>query len=133
MKFTKPTADAILKDIEDEVPYEIACESNGIGYNTFRLWLANGKRDIDDGKNSYYGQFLQAVRDVQKKRMRKHLKNVEDNDNGHKGAQWVLERAYWKYFSPKVGEIELEERVKQLEDKKGVDNASEEDKEVSSN
>lgn len=131
MKFTQPVSDAILKEIEQEVPYEIACEANGVSYNTFRNWLANGKRDIDNGKNSYYGRFLQAIRAIQAKRVKKHLKNVEDCDNGHKGAQWMLERAYWKYFSPKVGEIELEERITQLEEKKGIDNGSEEKEDVS--
>jgi hypothetical protein len=134
MKFDKPTSDKILKDIEDEVPYELACESNGISYNSFRNWIANGKRDIEDGKNSYYAQFLQAIRDIQKKRVRKYLKEVGHNDKGHKGAEWILERAYWKYFSPKVGEIELNERVEALEQKKGMkdDNENKERKNDSS-
>ena len=125
MKFDKPTSDAILKDIEDEVPYELACESNGVGYTTFRLWIANGARDVENGKNSYYAQFLKAIRDIQKKRVTKHLKNVKISEGGHKGAQWMLERAYWKYFSPNIADIELNERVQALEQKKGESNASE--------
>lgn len=118
MKFSQPVAEAILKDIGDEVPYEIACESNGVAYPTFKNWLANGKRDQLEGKETYYSQFLTAVRDIQKNRLKKHLHNVKDAENGHKGAQWILERAYWKYFSAKTAEIELHERVSELEDKK---------------
>jgi hypothetical protein len=118
MKFTQPVAEKILKDISDEVPYEIACESNGIAYDTFRTWLLNGKRDQKEGKSTYYSRFLEAVRDVQKNRVKKHLNQVHSNERGHKGSEWVLERAYWKYFSPKVGDIDLNERVEQLELKK---------------
>lgn len=131
MKFDKPTSDAILKDIEDEVPYELACESNGVTYNTFRNWIANGLNDIQNGKNSYYAQFLRAIRDIQKKRVKKHLKEVRSSEKGHKGSEWVLERAYWKYFSPKVGEIELNERVSALENKKGkVDDKDNKEREI---
>jgi hypothetical protein len=118
MKFSQPVAEAILKDITDEVPYEIAAESNGVAYPTFKLWITNGKRDLLEGKTTYYSQFLSAVRDIQKNRVKKHLGNVKDAENGHKGAQWILERAYWKYFSAKTAEIELHDRVSELEDKK---------------
>lgn len=118
MKFSQPVAEAILKDIGDEVPYEIACESNGVAYPTFKNWLVNGKRDQLEGKTTYYSQFLTAVRDIQKNRLKKHLSNVKVAENGHKGAQWILERAYWKYFSAKTAEIELHDRVSELEDKK---------------
>lgn len=120
MKFSQPVAEAILKDITDEVPYEIAAESNGVAYPTFKLWITNGKRDLLAGKKTYYSQFLTAVRDIQKNRVKKHLNRVQDAENGHKGAQWILEKAYWKYFSAKTAEIELHERVSELEDKKAT-------------
>ena len=118
MKFTQAVAEAILKDIGDEVPYEIASESNGIAFSTFKLWISNGKRDQLEGKDTYYSRFLTAVRDIQKNRLKDHLGRVKYADNGHKGAQWILERAYWKYFSAKTAEIELHDRVSELEDKK---------------
>jgi hypothetical protein len=95
MKFNKPVAEAILKELEEEVPYELACESNGISYHTFKLWLSNGQRDLIDGKRTYYSQFLEAVRKVQTNRVKLHLSNARSAEKGHRGSEWVLERAYW--------------------------------------
>ena len=125
MKFSQPVCDAILKDLKDEIPYEIACESNGVSYNTFCTWLANGKRDQLAGKRTYYSQFLEAVRKIQKERLKGHLGNISESDKGHKGSEWILERAYWKYYSSKTAEIEINERLDALESKKGEADASE--------
>lgn len=118
MKFDLPTTEAILQDLRDEVPYMHAAESNGIGYKTFLNWLENGKKDIDSGKNdSYYAQFLQAVRQIEKERIKRHTRNIASDERSHKGSEWILERAFWKQFG-KTAEIELNERVEKLEQKK---------------
>ncbi len=107
-----------MKDIADEIPHEISCEAHGIAYSTFRSWLAYGKKDLEEGKSTNYTQFLSSVREVQTNRLKAHLSTARSSEKGHRGSEWILERAYWKYFSPKVGEIELHERVSELENKK---------------
>lgn len=130
MKFTQPVCEAILKDIGDEVPYQIACESHGVHYNTFTNWVRLGTKELEEGKNQgYYAQFLVALRNVQKKSIRYHVSRASDSEKGHRGSEWILERRHWKYFSPKVAEIEFNERLDKLERKRAEEDGSEENKE----
>jgi len=125
MKFDLPTTEAILQDLRDEVPYLHAAESNGVGYKTFLNWLDNGKKDIEQGKNdSYYAQFLQAVRKIEKDRIKRHTRNIGSDERSHKGSEWILERAFWKQFG-KASEIDLNERVEKLENLKANEHVGE--------
>lgn len=118
MKFDLPTTEAILQDLRDEVPYLHAAESNGVGYRTLLDWIEKGKIDIQNGENdSKYAQFTRAVREIEKNRIKHHISNIKREERSHKGSEWILERAFWKQFG-KTAEIELNERVEKLENKK---------------
>jgi len=118
MKFDFPTTEAILQDLRDEVPYKFAAESNGVAMSTLQLWLDNGMRDLREGKSeSNYAQFLLAVRKIEKERVKRHLSNISADGKSHRGSEWILERSFWKHFG-KAAEIELNERVEKLENKK---------------
>ena len=120
MKFDLPTTEAILKDLRDEVPYMYAAESNGVAYSTFKLWIENGKKEIIDGKpQAKYAQFLTAIRKIEKERIKGHVSNIRSGEKGHRGSEWILERAFWKQFG-KASEIDLNERVEKLENKRNV-------------
>jgi hypothetical protein len=122
MKFSQPIADGIIKDIANGVPYKISCESFGISYSTFRSWLQNATRDQNEGKETIYTQFLSSLRNVQKNIISNHVSAISESDKGHKGKEWILERSYWQYFSSKAAEMELNERVEALEQKKVDEN-----------
>lgn len=125
MKFDLPTTEAILQDLRDEVPYKFAAESNGVAMSTLQLWLDNGMKDIREGKtDSNYAQFLLSVRKIEKERVKRHLSNISADGKSHRGSEWILERSFWKQFG-KAAEIELNERVERLENKKANDNVSE--------
>jgi len=124
MKFSQPIAEGILKDVANGVPYKISCESFGISYSTFRNWLQNAARDQNEGKETIYTQFLSSLRNVQKNIITNHVSAISESDKGHKGKEWILERAYWQYFSSKAAEMELNERVEALENKKEKENES---------
>lgn len=119
MKFSQPVVDAILKDLEDEVPYKLACESNGVVHGTFQYWMAQGDKDISNGNfDSHHAQLLVAVRNIEKNRVKRHLSNINSGgEKSHRGSEWILERSFWKHFG-KVADIELNERVEALESKK---------------
>lgn len=121
MKFDQQKVNGILKDIENGIPFKISCESYGIAYPTFRRWIENGIRDLLDEKNTYYTQFLASLREVQKRVIEKHQKKISANEKSHKGSEWILERSYWQYFSARVADLELEERISKLEGKKTED------------
>jgi hypothetical protein len=130
MKFSQPVCEAILRDLKDEVPYKISCESNGIDYDTFNSWLKYGARDIKEGKNnSYYAQFLVSVRNVQKNNIKYHVKRASESEKGHRGSEWILSTRHWQYFSPKAAEIEFNERLEKLEQNKAEEDEIKENKE----
>jgi hypothetical protein len=126
MKFDKPTTEAILKDISEGIPYRVAAESNGVAHSTLKLWVAEGTKDFLNGVNSKYAQFLTSLREVEKKNLKRHLSNIE-NDKGHKGSEWLLERCFWQYFSAKAAEVDLNDRLTALEQKRSEDVKSQED------
>jgi len=124
MKFDKPTTEAILQDLRDEVPYKYAAESNGVALSTLMSWIQYGERDIKEGKeNSNYAQFLSSIRKIEKERIKRHLSNINSNEKSHRGSEWTLERSFWKHFSSKTSELELNERVENLENKQRGNNA----------
>ncbi len=125
MKFSQPIAEGILKDIADGIPYKISCESFGVSYDSFKLWLREGAKAQLEGKNTIYSQFLTSVRKVQKNIISGHLEDIRGSDKGHRGKEWELERSYWMHFSSKAAEIDLNERVEELEQKRGLENVVE--------
>lgn len=119
IKFKPEVVDDILLKISKHIPYKKACLSNGVSEVLFYQWLKKGEEDLLHGVQSEHSDVVKRLNDIEAKRIQHHLDNVQDSENGHKGAQWVLERVFWKYFSPKVAEIELNERVEKLESMKG--------------
>lgn len=119
MKFDQPTTEAILQDLRDEVPYQYAAESNGVTYHGLLRWINKGISDIEEGnESSHYAQFIKAIRQIEKDRIKRHVKNINSDQKGHKGSEWILERAFWRQFSSKAVEIDLNERISKLENKK---------------
>lgn len=127
MKFDTPTTNAILKDIAEGIPYRVAAESNGVAHSTMKYWISQGTKDLLEGKNSYHAQFLTSLREVEKKNIKRHMNNIQSDEKSHKGSEWVLERSFWQYFSAKAAEVDLDERLTALEQKRSEDVKSEKD------
>lgn len=122
IKCTDKTLDAILASISRGIPYKKACLSKGVSERLFYIWLQIGEEDIFNGRDTKHSSLVRRLNEIEEKRIQYNLERVEEQENGHKGAQWILERVFWKYFSPKIGEIELNERVEALEKQKGNTN-----------
>lgn len=125
MKFDQPRINSILKMISQHVPYKKACLANGVSEQVFYQWIASGERDLKEQKRTKYTEFLESLNKIEAERIISHISNIQDDGNGHKGSQWILERVFWKYFSAKAAEIELNERVSELEQKRGNENVVE--------
>ena len=134
-RFTPDRVKSILTMIGKHIPYKKACLSNGVSERQFYNWIKQGEKDLEEGLETEYTALLIDLNSIEALRIEGHLENLKHNENGHKGAQWVLERVFWKYFSPKVGEIDLNERVEKLELKKeeGKDGDTDEKKEAINN
>lgn len=122
--FKKETVNAILEDIRKGVPYQIAAEKHGVHESTFRWWKNHGKRSIDEGIEDDYSSLLRSLREIEANRIASNISEIRESEKGHRGKEWELERSFWKYFSAKAGEIELNERLEVLENKKGTENES---------
>lgn len=123
-KFDQPRLKAILEMISKHIPYKKACLANGVSEQAFYQWLAKGKKHLQEGKDSKHAQFLVSLSKIEANRIEQHINNIGSGENGHKGSQWILERVFWKDFSCKAAEVELNERVEALENKKADEDES---------
>lgn len=123
-KFKPERVKAILDDIKRGVPYVIAAEKNGIHESTFRDWRKNGRRDLLAQVESDYATLVRSLREIEAQRISASLVDIRGSEKGHRGKEWELERSFWRYFSSKAVEIEVNERLDNLEEKKEKSYAS---------
>lgn len=123
-KFDQPRVKAILDMIARHIPYKKACLANGVSEQMFYRWLKRGEMELNLGKNTKHAQLVESLNKIEADRIEQHINNIGFNENGHKGSQWILERVFWKYFSANASQIELNERVEALENKKAEENES---------
>jgi len=60
-KFTAETQDKIVQAISVGNYYESACRYAGVGYRTFRLWMAKGEQ----ARSGKFFQFFHAIREAE--------------------------------------------------------------------
>jgi len=114
-KFTPERRAAILKDIGDRIPYEFAAEANGISEETLYDWLRSGKRDRDAGIDSEFAKFSEDLKAIERKKIRHHLEKIEQNPERWQADAWILERRWWKQFSPNAAVLDFNKRLERME------------------
>lgn len=117
LKFTPERRAAIIQDISDAIPYQLAAESNGISEGTLYDWLKQGLKDMNEGIESDYAEFSKAIKKVEKGRIKRHSDKVSDNVDRWQADAWMLERRWYKHYGSNVHLHELEERMKGVEKK----------------
>lgn len=114
-KFTPERRAAILKDIGDRIPYEFAAEANGICEDTLYDWINQGKRDRKAGINSDFAKFSEEIKQAELKKIRQHLEKIEQNPERWQADAWILERRWWKHFSPNAAVLDFNKRLERME------------------
>lgn len=114
-KFTQENINKILDMIFYHVPYKKACVANGVSERIFYYWLQAGERDIDEENETEYASFVKRLRAIESNKIKDYVKKIELSEAGHRGAEFLLERVYWQYFSKSLSEKELSERIEKLE------------------
>ncbi len=109
VKISQQRIDAILKDISEGSTRFHASEANGIAYVTFYYWVKQGQLDIRYGIESLNAYLVNALRQIEQDEIKNCRKNIVGSNDGHKGAQWTLERVYWKQFGSHAHITELAE------------------------
>lgn len=115
--FCKEIVDKILDDIRQGVPHKIAAEAAGTHVQTFQKWVNKGLAHMLEGVDSEYYQLVGALRTIQSEMIKHAMREITADFRGHKGHEWRMERSFWQWFSTKVSEIEVEERLQRLENK----------------
>jgi hypothetical protein len=118
VKFTPENLSAILTRIKKGVPYAIACGTRKVSISCWYKWIWKGEQDIEDGLDTAHADLVQALREIESNTIEDDIEKIKETDRGHRGCEWELERRFWKYFSSHAQNIELNERVENLEKSK---------------
>lgn len=128
-KISKELIDKILEQIELGVPKKHAAESNLISESFLYYMMRQGICDIDyENYHTLYAYLVQSLRKIEAKEISSCIKDIRKSQKGHKGAQWILEHAYWRQF---CGDAKLMELAQEIELEKGKLNHEGLDKERS--
>lgn len=112
---TQEKIDAILIDIADGIPIKYAVESNGMSKKTFYNLINQGINDLDhDIEDTLQAKLVHSLRKVEKKYIQSCFEDIRHNEKGHKGAEWILERRFWREFSGSTQVTELAEEIENL-------------------
>lgn len=115
-KFTKERTDAILKSISNRIPYELAAEANGICEDTLYEWIKLGRRASRAGIDNEYSKFSESLKKIEQEKIQQHLEMINNMPERWQAQAWILERRWWKYFSPNAAVVEFNKKLQAMED-----------------
>ena len=111
-KFTEETKEKLLIAIRKGAPYELACNYAGITYSCFKLWRNKAEDDQIPEFLSFFAKLKEAEGHTALMWLDKIDKAMTD---AWQAAAWKLERRYYKHFSNNAPLIEMNERMKKME------------------
>ncbi len=114
-KFTPERRAEIIDAIGRRVPYAIAAEANGICETTLFDWLRTAKVHQEEGIESDFTEFRQAIKRVEMTRIYEHMNMIAAKPDRWQADAWLLERRWPKHFSSNVLLAELNQRLNQIE------------------
>lgn len=120
-KLNEKLINNIVKDIGEGSTLNLTAQSNGITHRILNVWIKQGEIDINLEKESLCASLVLSLAKVRQKEVKLCRQNIRMSEKGHGGAQWTLERAYWRDFSPNVATLELAQDIEDLKNemKKG--------------
>ncbi len=129
-KFTPERRASIIDAISHRIPYELAAEANGICLDTLYEWFKIGRQHRDQGIDSDYTIFSEALKRAEMTKVREHTDIISARPERWQADAWLLERRWHKYFGANAPVNELNQRLAKLEEgehEKGHEKRSEED------
>lgn len=131
-KFNEERCAGILKSIKNRVPYKLSAQANGIHEDTLYSWINKGLDHTQCDMDTPYSRFAQNLKKIEEETMIEHLNKINDAVDRWQSHAWILERRWWRYFSPSAAIIELDKRIEKLTQQKGVFNNVESEGETAS-
>jgi hypothetical protein len=118
---TEERAAAIIQDISDRIPYRLAAEANGICEDTLYHWIKEGAKDRRAGRDTPLARFSESIKRTERKKIKEHLDVLSQRPERWQADAWILERRWWKDFSPAAALIEMNKRLDAMDSKNEED------------
>lgn len=115
-KFTPERRASIIDAISHRIPYEMAAEANGICLDTLYEWLKIGKSHRNEGIDSDYTIFSEALKRAEMTKVREHTDIIAARPERWQADAWILERRWHKHFGANAQLNELNIKLDQLLD-----------------
>lgn len=114
-KFTPERRADIIAAISRRAPYQLAAEANGISERTLFNWMEAGSNDLEQGIDSDYAEFLQAIKRAEMQKVMEHTDMIAAKPERWQADAWLLERRWHKFFGNSALLGELNQRLSKLE------------------
>jgi hypothetical protein len=114
-KFNPERCDAILSSIADNVPNKYAIKAAGICEEKFYKWINQGEEDLKNDRDTPKARFCIAFRKIEHDTMRQQLIAISQTPQRWQAHAWILERRWWREFSPNGPLKELAKKIDRLE------------------
>lgn len=111
---TEQQLELCLADLRLGVPIKYATESNGINEGHFHSMIRQGMMDWTEKKDTLNARLAKSLRVIQKDFVMRHMTKILESEKGHKGAEWTLERLYWRVFSKSAEVLDLQQQIDDL-------------------
>jgi hypothetical protein len=114
-KFNQERCDAILKSISDRIPNKYAARAAGVSENKLYKWLNQGLADLENDLATPKAKFCIEFSKIEQKIIKGHLDAIKGSPERWQAHAWILERRYWRDFSPNGPLTQLAKRIEQME------------------
>ena|SRR2546428_4540082 len=114
-KLSDHLIDCLAKNINDGAPYKLAARANGVSERSLYYWLSQGILDLEHDKKTIHTKLVQRLANVEMNEIIELRDKIRGELRGHLGAQWTLERAFYKYFGINAIALELSEKLDNIE------------------
>jgi len=113
-KFTPERRASIIDAISHRIPYEMAAEAHGISVETLYDWLRTAKNHRDQGIESDYTLFSEALKSTEMNKVKEHNEKIASNVDRWQADAWILERRWHKHYSPNAQLNEMNQKLDKL-------------------
>ncbi len=114
-KFTPERRAAIINDIVNRIPYQLAAEANGICESTLYDWLNTAKVHQMEGIDSDFTEFSESIKKAERNKIKEHTSIIASRPKQWQADAWILERRWPKYFGTNILLQELNQRFNQMQ------------------
>lgn len=113
----KKVIDGIVQEIKEGATNRHAALVNGISPRHLYNLIAQGILDIECEKyETLPAHLVLSLSKIESIEIKECKKDIRASEKGHKGAEWILEHAFWRHFGKDAVAKEVSEQLELLRD-----------------